>query len=168
MPTELLIFYTLRRQECTIYKLKKAIDSQFFLFCSVSLSVIHRALKGLEAAEYVKVKKSMSKGGQKSSRYSITQEGEKHFERLIVKELPTNPVLAYQMANIRILLLGEVEKPVRSRAIKVLKDYYKGVLADLENFLADSASESLNREYIKREINAIDEKIKFLSFQDLS
>jgi len=122
----------------------------------------------LEAAEYVKVRKSMSKGGQKSSRYSITQEGGKHFERLIVKELPANPVLAQQLANIKALLLGEVEKPTRSRAIKVLKDYYKGVLADLKDFLADNASESLNREFIKHEISVIDEKIKNLSFQDLN
>jgi DNA-binding PadR family transcriptional regulator len=122
----------------------------------------------LEASEYVKVRKSMSKGGQKSSRYSITQEGKKHFERLVVEELPLNPVLANQLANIKILLLGEVEKPVKSKAIKVLKNYYKGVLADLENFLADNASESLNREYIKHEISAINEKIRFLGYQDLN
>ena len=169
MLTELLILHTLRRQECTIYKLRKTINSQFFLFCSASISVIHRALKSLEAAEYVKVRKSMSKGGQKSSRYSITQEGGKHFERLIVKELPANPVLAQQLAKIKALWLGEVEKTDKKQGNKGFKRLLQGCsCADLKDFLADNASESLNREFIKHEISVIDEKIKNLSFQDLN
>jgi DNA-binding PadR family transcriptional regulator len=168
MLAELLVLSTLQEQDSTIYGLRKTINARFCLFCSASLSVIHRALKKLSAEGHVKVKKSMSKGGQRSSKYSITQSGREYLGELMTTDLPANPVLAGQLANIRVLLLGTLEKPIRSRATKVLKDYFRGTLVDFENFADSEASKGLNRNYMKQEASAINEKLKFLNFQELS
>jgi DNA-binding PadR family transcriptional regulator len=169
MLTELLILFVLLNQECTIYKIRKSINKYFSLFHSTSMGSIHPALKKFHAQNYVSVKKSMSKGGQRSSVYSVTDEGRKYFETLMLEDLPENPAAAAQFAKIKMFLLSTLEKPVRKSAIANLKDYYRDRLLDFENFREDYKSvENLSMGYIKHCIDSISEEINWLNFQELN
>ncbi len=172
MLTELLILFILLEQECTIYKIKKNMDKYFSLFHSASMGAIHPVLQKLHANKCVSLKKLMSKGGQKSSIYSITKNGREYFEKIMLEDLPENPSLSAQLAKIKILLLPLLEKSLRISAIGILKDYYQNKLLDFENFQEDyktgKNAENINTDYLKQRINHIAEEINWLNFQELS
>ena len=172
MLTELLILFVLLDQECTIYKIRKNIDKYFSLFHSASMGAIHPALQKLHANKCVNLKKLMSKGGQKSSIYSVTKNGRKYFKELMLEGLPENPSLSAQLAKIKALLLPQLEKSLKNSVISNLKDYYQNKLLDFENFQeeykAGQNTGNININYIKQRINHITEEIDWLNFQELS
>jgi|GEM_PF-1889890 len=174
MLIELLILSVLLNQESTIYKIRKNINKYFFLFCTTSMGSIHPALERLYENKFVNVKKSMSPGGQKSSMYSITPKGKKYFEILMTEELPRNPSVASQLVHMKIMLLPLLSKALKTKTIKILKDYYETKLLDFKNFYENckeeegSIKKNLNNDYIKHCINSISEEINWLNFQDLN
>ncbi len=174
MLIELLVLSVLLNQECTIYKIRKNVDKYFFLFCSTSMGSIYPALQKLDENNYVSVKKSMSRGGQKSSVYSITAKGRKYFDFLMQEELPRNPPAALQLASVKIMLLPLLKKPEKSTVLQELKNYYQSRLLDFENFQEDLKTgnspefKNLNTDYIKYCIDAISDEINWLKFQDLN
>ncbi len=169
MITELLILFILINQASTIYKIKKNIDLQFFLFHSASMGTIYPVLQKLYSSGYVAVKKSMSSRGQKSSVYSITGKGKKYFEELLIQDLPENPSLSAQVAKIKILLLPQLEKSHKIAVINLLKNYCQNRFLDLKNYQEDNKeNKNLNINYIKFLANAISEEINWLKFQELN
>ncbi len=174
MLNELLVLSVLLNQECTIYKIRKIINKYFFVFCRPSFGSICPTLDKLLENKYVKVKKSMSPGGQKSSLYSITTGGKKYFAALMREELPQNPPAAEQLANVKIMLLSQLAKPQKLQVLSILKDYYQSRLLDFENFsqeLKDNEKTELKNigtGFIKYNIDSISEKLNWVEFQELS
>ncbi len=171
MLIELLVLSVLLNQECTIYKIRKNINKYFSLFCSASMGSIHPALQKLSENDYVSVKKSMSKGGQKSSVYSITAKGRKYFSSLMQEDLPQNPSAALQLADIKIMLLSRLKKAEKDAVIEELKTFYQNRLLDFENFrqdIEDDDIKNLNLDYIKHCLGMVSEKINWLKFQNLN
>lgn len=173
MLIELLILSVLLKQESTIYKIRKIINKSFSLFCRTSLGSIYPSLQKLNKNNYVKVKNSMSSGGQKSSLYSITPKGKKHFETLMLEELPQNPPAALQLVDIKTILLPILKEQERKEVIDILKNYYRNRLLEIDLFkdeqeasISDNSSK-INNDYLRLCSEQVKEKISWLEFQKL-
>lgn len=158
MLAELTILAVLLENKYTIYRIKKAIDKEFSIFYKGSLGSIHRTLNKFEENKYVNVKKSVSSGGQKSSIYSITQKGKKHFEELML-----DSELNEQIIRIKLLILPKMEKNMQITIINNIQDYYREKLLDMENYYETNPTS-----YIKHCISALSEEINWLYTQVLS
>jgi len=170
MLTELFALFVLLNQESTIYKIRKNIKKYFYLFHNSSLGAVQPALKKLYAGNYVSLKKLMSSGGQKSSIYTITPQGKKYFEQLILQDLPENPATSNQIAKIKVLLLPLLKKELKVEAIQSLKTYYSNKLLDFEDYMANFENpdfQRINKDYIKRCMDEITEELNWLKFQEL-
>ena len=170
MLTELFVLFVLLNQENTIYKIRKNVKKYFSLFNNSSLGAIHPALEKLLAAKCVTLKKKMSKGGQRSSFYTITAKGKKYFKQLMTQDLPENPASASQIVKIKSLLLPELDKETKLEAIASIKSYYKNKLLDFEEYLGNCDSlefKGVNKDYIKRCMDELTGELNWLKFQEL-
>ena len=143
--TELLVLAILLNGEFTIYKIKQQIENNFSVFLSASFGSIHPAMKKLEKNGFISAKRKMSAGGQKSSTYSITNEGKEHFENLMISEITESPTYSNQLINIKMMLLGLLDENLRKHTINLIKKYYEIHLLTarelLETLKASSAKE---------------------------
>ena len=89
--SEILILYVLVKYDCTIYRIMKILDDIFFAFLKTSAGTINPALKKLEKLECVEFIETMSDGGMKSKKYSITSVGKKHLVDLLLNWECRNP-----------------------------------------------------------------------------
>lgn len=123
---EFLILMILLDERSSIYEIKQKIEKDFSIFLNISFGSIHPALKRLEDKNYVTARKSISKGGQRKSSYSITQTGKEYFNSLMLEELPNNPSIADQLINIKLISLSKLPSEslnvVKSRIIEYLED----------------------------------------------
>ena len=123
--TELLVLAILLEGNFTLYKIKQNILNIFSVFLSASFGSIHPAVKKLEKNGYISVKNKMSKGGQKSSVYSITPKGKKYFEELMLADISDSPFFAERIINIKLMLLDSVNKEARKTVLESIKGYYE-------------------------------------------
>lgn len=98
---EVLILYTIRKREKTIYSIRKEIFEIFGAFTKPSIGTIHPALKRLLKRGAVSLNERMSEGGKKSSYYSITKKGLEAFRELFFETTSDNPSLLYPQLLIR-------------------------------------------------------------------
>jgi len=155
MLTELLILFALRGQKDTIYRLKKKIDEHFSVFYSPSLGAIHPALKKLHKNKLVAVKNLTSPGGQKRCEYSITPDGIKYLEELLL-----SPEITEQSAKIKLLIMPEMEKNLQINIINNVKDFYREKLVDFENYYIKNPKNYINfcTEKLKQEIDWLNQQ----------
>lgn len=77
----------MRREDCTGYELKAAMDESVGFFFGASYGSIYPALKDLESRGMVRVREVVQSGKPNKKIYSITPEGEAYF-RAQLKEKP--------------------------------------------------------------------------------
>lgn len=75
----------LRREDCTGYELKAAMDESVGFFFGASYGSIYPALKALEAGGMVEVREVVQSGKPNKKVYSITPEGEAYFRSRLVE-----------------------------------------------------------------------------------
>jgi len=162
--TELLILLILQENNCTIYKIRQDILSKYSIFFSVSLGSIYPALKKLEKKKYVNIRKKISQGGQRSSLYSITDEGKKYLNSLMIQDFPDNPCTANQLITIKLMSLSkfdaEIKEIIKRKILKYLQnqiDLAKNVVNRVNN-----AEHELENKYIDYNIQKNFDLIKWI------
>lgn len=146
---EILILYVLFNREKTIYSIRKEIIELFGTFTKPSLGTIHPALKRLGEKKYVQFSEKMSEGGKKSSYYSITENGKKHFKELFFAETSENPSLFYNQTQARFATMGILSSEYQALFLnKISKkiDLYK---FEVENKLKN---EYINFDFYQKEL----------------
>ena len=118
---ELLILYELNKKVLTMYGISKEIHTTFSVLTTPSFGTIKPALTRMQKSGFVKSQKTMSKGGRPSVYYSITNEGREEFSRLLLSELPENPVHFFTEARIRLLCADFLNISEQIELIKLLK-----------------------------------------------
>lgn len=154
---DILILAVLLDEELTIYKIKQKIKANFSVFLSASFGSIHPSTKKLEKSGFIFAKRKMSSGGQKSSFYSITAEGKKHFRELMTSEIEESPLFSNQLINIKLMLLDLLNENSRKTAIDWIKRYYQIHLLNTTELL-----ETLEQSQTKNQNKNNFLKIKFL------
>lgn len=139
---EICILYCLIKREMTIYSVRKFISELFGAYTKPSHGAIHPALKKFADTGFVTVRESLSEGGKKSSYYSITEKGKKHFIEIMLDDFSENPAVSLNEINIRIAAMGALSSEnrilLKDKCIKyaelymiqnerILKDEYSGL-----------------------------------------
>lgn len=121
---ELLILYTIRKREKTIYGIRKDITELFGTFTKPSIGGIYPALKRLQKAGAVECSERITDGGKKSSYFTVSKTGLNHFKELFFEPISTNPSLFYVQLQARLGTMGILRKEERK---EFLNDYLKRV-----------------------------------------
>jgi DNA-binding PadR family transcriptional regulator len=148
---ELLILAALHDGKNTIYKIKKNIDEKCEFFYQISFGSIYPMIKKLEENKYISAKKSFSKGGQKSSVYSITSTGKEYFIELMKTSLPENTALTNHLVNIKLLLLSYLSEIDQEETINILLKNLESKNISAKNFLQSAE-------------NILDSNLKFMNY----
>lgn len=146
---EILILYVLFSREKTIYSIRKEIIEIFGTFTKPSLGTIYPALKRLDEKKCLQLSEKMSEGGKKSSYYTITDSGKKHFKELFFDEISENPSLFYNQTQARFATMGILsaeDKALFLEKISKKIDLYK---FEVENKLN---SEYINLDFYQKEL----------------
>lgn len=104
--SEICILYCLTKREMTIYAVRKHISEYFGAFTNPSHGTIHPCMKKLSSYGFLEVHDILSDGGKKSSYYSITERGKKHFTTLMMSDFSENPSVFLGEINIRIAAMN--------------------------------------------------------------
>lgn len=107
---EVLILYILLRRDYTMYSIQKQILENFGAYTNPSFGAIKPALVRLEKNQFISSVKIMSDGGKLSVFYSITKEGQKHLQNLILEPSTSNPLQFFSDSRIRLSCLSAVDK----------------------------------------------------------
>lgn len=172
--TELLILAALLYKEYTIYKIKQKIKNEFSVFSTASFGSIYPALKKLEKNGFISAKRKMSSGGQKSSKYLITNEGKKYFTELMTAEIPELSSYSSQIINIKLMLMDLLDENSRKTTLDSIKRYYEIHLFNNRELLKTLEEEqSGNKEnkkfkimFLKHYTDKISQELKWI--QDLN
>ena len=136
---ELLILYSLRNRERTLYSLRSDIVEKFGYFTKPSIGTIHPALKRLLKNNVVQTRTDYSQGGKKSTYWTVTLHWQKKFNDLFFTPLSENPTQFFTELQSRIAVLSVLENDLKSTFIE-------DILIKLESFLLD-AQNALDDEY---------------------
>jgi len=136
---ELLILYSLRNRERTLYSLRADIIEKFGYFTKPSIGTIHPALKRLLKNNIVQNSVNYSQGGKKSTYWTVTLHWQKKFNDLFFTPLSENPTQFFTELQSRIAVLSVLENDLKSTFIE-------DILIKLESFLLD-AQNALDDEY---------------------
>ncbi|MBE7706730.1 MAG: PadR family transcriptional regulator [Cyanobacteria bacterium SIG30] len=97
---EILVLYVLKRYDCSIYRISKIIETTFFALFKPSFGSLNPAIKRLEGMGCIEVSSSLTEGGKRVKRVSITSFGEKYFKNCMQTYEFTNPSNFLNDANI--------------------------------------------------------------------
>lgn len=146
---EILILYTIHKREKTIYSIRKDIMEIFGAYTKPSIGTIHPALQRLLKAGAVELKENFSDGGKKSSYYSITDKGLKHFKDCFFNSSSDNPSIFYTELQIKLGTMGLLEPEERKKFIAYFSRKIDIFQFELENKLND---EFLELDYFQRNL----------------
>lgn len=108
----------------------------------------------------------MSKGGQKSSLYSVTEKGKEYFKELMLAEIPEGSSFSDRLANIKIILLGSIDENLRKETIETIKRYHEIQLMNtkkmLRNLEKSEAKDSFKIKILKHHADKISAEIDFV------
>lgn len=136
---ELLILYSLRNRERTLYSLRSDIIEKFGYFTKPSIGTIHPAVKRLLKSNVVSIRNDFSQGGKKSTYYGLSLHWQKKFHDLFFTPLSENPTLFFTEMQSRIAVMSLLEDDLK-------ETFVKDILIKLESFLLDMQN-SLDDEY---------------------
>lgn len=138
---ELLILYSLRNRERTLYSLRSDIIEKFGYFTKPSIGTIHPAVKRLLKSNVVSIRNDFSQGGKKSTYYGLSLHWQKKFHDLFFTPLSENPTLFFTEIQSRIAVMSLLDEDLK-------ETFVKDILIKLESFLLDMQN-SLDDEYTK-------------------
>ena len=125
---ETVILYILNKYDASIYKVSKIINELFFAYLKSSLGTISPALKRLEKLSCVEFVETMSDGGLKTKKYSITKIGKNHLKKLLLSWNNNHPFYIITEAKIAIFMrdvLNSEEKNEFNKNIQNQLELYK-------------------------------------------
>ena len=134
---ELLILYSLRNRERTMYSLRSDILEKFGYFTKPSIGTIHPALKRLEEASVVSNRTDYSQGGKKSTFWSLSMHWQKKFNDLFFTPLSENPTQFFTEMQSRIAVMSLLDDDLKETFIKDIQIRLESFLLDLQNALDD-------------------------------
>lgn len=134
---ELLILYSLRNRERTMYSLRSDIIEKFGYFTKPSIGTIHPALKRLEEASVVSNRTDYSQGGKKSTFWSLSMHWQKKFNDLFFTPLSENPTQFFTEMQSRIAVMSLLDDDLKETFIKDIQIRLESFLLDLQNALDD-------------------------------
>ncbi len=134
---ELLILYSLRNRERTMYSLRSDIMEKFGYFTKPSIGTIHPALKRLEEASVVSNRTDYSQGGKKSTFWSLSMHWQKKFNDLFFTPLSENPTQFFTEMQSRIAVMSLLDDDLKETFIKDIQIRLESFLLDLQNALDD-------------------------------
>ena len=148
---EFLILYILKIKSSNIYEIKKLIDEKFVPYLQVSSGAIIPALKRLEKAGVVVSEKQISQGGLRKSFYSITENGEKLFNDILLEPLASSPQLLRRELEILLMLQNDEifsEEQLSALKIKIID----GIDILIKLLKKAIAKKKMNVEYLELEL----------------
>ncbi len=137
---ELLILYSLRNRERTLYSLRSEIIEKFGSFTRPSVGTIHPALKRLLNSNTITIRNDFSQGGKKSTYYGLSLHWQKKFNDLFFSPLSDNPTIFFTELQTRIGVMSMLDDDLKDTFIQ-------DSLQKLESFRLDFQN-SLDDEYI--------------------
>lgn len=138
---ELLILYSLKNRERTLYSLRSDIIEKFGYFTKPSVGTIHPALKRLLKSNIVTIRNDFSQGGKKSTYYGLAMHWQKKFHDLFFTPLSENPTLFFTEIQSRIAVMSLLDDDLK-------QTFLNDILIKLESFLLDLQN-AFDDEYIK-------------------
>jgi len=164
---ELLVLGILLDGESTIYGLKQKAKSEFSLLTGASFGSIHPAIKRLEKAGFVSAKNTVSKGGQKSSLFKLTNKGKQKFEEIMKEELPETLYSSHQEAGLKIIFLDKINDDNKKTVLQSVKTFYENLLLNIKiQHEKDSSPKNSSRsKFLKHYEEKISKEILFITNQ---
>ncbi len=161
---ELLILYSLKDRERTLYALRSTILEKFGCFTKPSIGTIHPALKRLLKTGVVTMKNDFSQGGKKSTFYSVTLHWKQKFNDLFFNPLSENPTLFFTELQTRISVMSVLDKDLKETFIKDIMTKLEVMLLDAQNALFDEYSDfdNFQTELLKKNITDLESYKKFI------
>ena len=134
---ELLILYSLKNRERTVYSLRSDIIEKFGYFTKPSIGTIYPALKRLLKANIVTMRNDYSQGGKKSTYYSVTMHWTKKFHDLFFTPLSDNPTQFFTEVQSRIAVMSLLDNELKHTFIEDILIKLESFQLDLQNALDD-------------------------------
>ncbi len=134
---ELLILYSLRNRERTLYSMRCDIIEKFGYFTKPSLGTIHPALKRLLKSGVVTIRNDYSQGGKKSTYYGLAMHWKKKFNDLFFTPLSENPTQFFTEIQTRIAVMDILDSDLKETFLKDIMIKLESFLLDLQNALDD-------------------------------
>lgn len=134
---ELLILYSLKDRERTLYSLRSDIIEKFGYFTKPSIGTIHPALKRLLKFNVVQSRTDFSKGGKKSTYWTTCLHWQKKFNDLFFTPLSENPTQFFTEVQSRIAVMSILEKDLKETFLQDILLKLESFLLDLKNTLDD-------------------------------
>lgn len=161
---EILILYTIRKREKTIYSIRKEIFEVFGAYTKPSIGTIHPALKRLLKMGAVSLNERMSDGGKKSSYYSITKKGVECFRELFFETTSDNPSLLYPQLLVRLGIIDFLSIDDRKLFIEETQKKLKLIQIEIEEKLKDEFLELtyFQKQILEKTMISMDSLIEFL------
>ena len=128
---ELLILYSLKKRERTLYSLRSDIFEKFGYFTKPSTGTIHPALKRLLKSNVITIRNDFSSGGKKSTYW------QKKFNDLFFTPLSENPTIFFKEIQSRIAVMSLLEDDLKETFIKDILIRLESFMLDLQNALDD-------------------------------
>ena len=141
---ELLILYSLKKRERTLYSLRSDIIEKFGSFTKPSVGTIYRALKRLLKSNTITMRNDFSQGGKKSTFYGLAMHWQKKFNDLFFVPLSDNPTNFFTELQTRIGVMSLLEDDLK-------ETFIDDALLKLESFNLDFKN-ALDDEYINFDI----------------
>ncbi len=151
---ELFILYTLNLRDKTVYSLRRDIIERFGFSTKPSLGTIHPALKRLLKIDAVKFEQKYSKGGKKSTYYSITPTGKKVFKDLFFKDISENPTIFHNQLCARLLTISMLNSDEQNEFLNELQKKL-----ELQKIELNSAINNKYIEYDKWQTSVLNESL---------
>lgn len=134
---ELLILYSLRNRERTLYSLRADIIEKFGYFTKPSIGTIHPALKRLLKDNVVQSRTDFSQGGKKSTYWTVSLHWQKKFNDLFFTPLSENPTQFFTEIQSRIAVLSILDSELKDTFIQDILLKLESFLLDFQNALDD-------------------------------
>ena len=162
---ELLILYSLKNRERTLYSLRSDIIEKFGYFTKPSVGTIHPALKRLLKVNVVTIRNDYSQGGKKSTFYGLAMHWQKKFQDLFFTPLSENPTLFFTEIQSRIAVMSLLDNDLKETFINDILIKLESFLLDLQNSLEDEYSNYDNYQLalLKKNISDIENFKNFIN-----
>ena len=162
---ELLILYSLRTRERTLYSLRADITEKFGYFTKPSIGTIHPAVKRLEKANVISSRADYSQGGKKSTFWTLSMHWQKKFNDMFFMPLSENPTQFFTEIQSRIAVMSMLDDDLKKTFINDIQTKLESFLLDLQNALDDEYAnyDKFQLALLKKDINDVQNYKNFIN-----
>lgn len=132
-----MILYVLLKHDLTMYAIHKRISEYFLAYSTPSFGAIKPALVRLEKSGCITSSKIMSDGGKLSIFYTLTKEGNKELQKLLLNPFSTNPLQFLSDARVKISCASVLNKEDSCELFMNIKSIALLHKVNAEQILAD-------------------------------